>query len=136
MKIVVIDGQGGRLGRLLLDKLVAAGLGESAVCVGANAMATLTMLKSGVRRGATGENAVAVQVRDADVVTGPVGIAVADSLMGEVTPRMAQAVAQCGAELLLIPTNRCRISVVGVKDMTMEQLAEEAVERIRVLANA
>ena len=136
MKIVVIDGQGGRLGRLLLDKLVAAGLGESAVCVGANAMATMTMLKSGVRRGATGENAVAVQVRDADVVTGPVGIAVADSLMGEVTPRMAQAVAQCGAELLLIPTNRCRISVVGVKDMTMEQLAEEAVERIRALANA
>ena len=136
MKIVVIDGQGGRLGRLLLDKLVAAGLGESAVCVGANAMATMTMLKSGVRRGATGENAVAVQVRDADVVTGPVGIAVADSLMGEVTPRMAQAVAQCGAELLLIPTNRCRISVVGVKDMNMEQLAEEAVERIRALANA
>ncbi len=136
MKIVVIDGQGGRLGRLLLDKLVAAGLGESAVCVGANAMATMTMLKSGVRRGATGENAVAVQVRNADVVTGPVGIAVADSLMGEVTPRMAQAVAQCGAELLLIPTNRCRISVVGVKDMTMEQLAEEAVERIRALANA
>ena len=136
MKIVVIDGQGGRLGRLLLDKLVAAGLGESAVCVGANAMATMTMLKSGVRRGATGENAVAVQVRDADVVTGPVGIAVADSLMGEVTPRMAQAVAQCGAELLLIPTNRCRISVVGVKEMTMEQLAEEAVERIVALAHA
>ena len=99
-------------------------------------MATMTMLKSGVRRGAPGENAVAVQVRDADVVTGPVGIAVADSLMGEVTPRMAQAVAQCGAELLLIPTNRCRISVVGVKDMNMEQLAEEAVERIRALANA
>ena len=136
MKIVVIDGQGGRLGRLLAEKLIQAGLGEDTVCVGCNALATMAMLKSGVRRAATGENAVCVQVRDADVVTGPVGIAVADALMGEVTPRMAQAVAQCGAQLILIPTNRCRIQVVGMRDMSMEQLAEEAAERVRTAANA
>jgi len=134
MKIVVVDGQGGRLGRILLDKLIAAGLGESVVCVGCNALATMAMLKSGVKRAATGENAVITQVRDADVVAGPVGITVADALMGEITPQMAAAVAQSRAVLMLVPTNRCRITVVGVKEMTMEQMAEEAVERIKALA--
>lgn len=134
MKIVVVDGQGGRLGRILLDKLMAAGMGESVVCVGCSALATMAMLKSGVKRAATGENAVITQVRDADVVAGPVGITVADALMGEITPKMAAAVAQSRAALVLIPTNRCRITVVGVKEMTMEQMAEEAVERIKALA--
>ena len=136
LNVLIVDGQGGGIGRQLVEEIKSSRLPCRVTAVGTNTAATAAMLKAGADQGATGENAVAVQVRDADVVTGPVGIAVADSLMGEVTPRMAQAVAQCGAELLLIPTNRCRISVVGVKDMTMEQLAEEAVERIRALANA
>ena len=94
MRVVVMDGQGGRMGRLVVEKIRAEGLPCEIVAVGTNAIATAEMLKAGADAGATGENPVIVACRRADVIVGPIGILAADSMLGEVTPAMALAVAQ------------------------------------------
>ena len=110
MEILVIDGQGGGLGR----QLVAAVKKAVVTAIGTNSAATSAMLKAGADRAATGENAVVVGCRRADVILGPIGIVMADALLGEITPAMAQAVAQSDARRILIPANRCDTLVVGV----------------------
>ena len=130
MKIVVIDGQGGRLGALLCEELKRALPTEERLALGTNSVATAAMLKGGADLGATGENPVIVAARDADVIAGPVGILAADALLGEVTPAMAVAVGQSRAEKVLLPTNRCKNHVVGVKPLSMAELVSEARERI------
>ncbi len=133
MKILIIDGQGGRLGKTLTERLRQA-LPEAELCaVGTNSIATAAMLKAGADEGATGENPVVVNCRDADVIVGPIGITVADALSGEITPRMAVAVGQSRAEKVLLPVNRCRNHIVGVADLSVTKLADEAVEHIRKL---
>ena len=94
MKIVVIDGQGGSIGRAIVEKLVSSGLNENLVCIGTNATATANMLKGGAKQGATGENPVIVACRDASYIIGPIGIVMADSMLGEITPKMAKLLAQ------------------------------------------
>lgn len=133
MNIVVIDGQGGRMGCHVIEGVRAAKLPVSLIAVGTNALATAAMLKAGAERGATGENPVVVACRDADVIVGPIGILAADSLLGEVTEKMAVAVGRSRAVKLLLPVNQCRNIVVGTKPMTMAQVADEAVEQIRAL---
>ena len=98
MKLVVIDGQSGRVGALLVERVRAAGLPLELLAVGTNAIATAAMMKAGAQRGATGENPVLVACRDADIIAGPIGILIADALMGEITPAMAVAVGQSRAE--------------------------------------
>ena len=98
MKVVVIDGQSGRMGQLLIERAKAAGLPCEIMAVGTNAIATAAMLKAGASAGATGENPVLVACRTADIIVGPIGILSADSLMGEITPAMAVAVGQSGAK--------------------------------------
>ena len=114
MEILVIDGQGGGLGRQLVAAVKKAVPQAVVTAIGTNSAATSAMLKAGADRAATGENAVVVGCRRADVILGPIGIVMADALLGEITPAMAQAVAQSDARRILIPTNRCDTLVGGV----------------------
>ena len=126
MKIVVIDGQGGSIGRAIVEKLVARGLDVHLVCIGTNATATANMLKGGAKQGATGENPVIVACRDADYIIGPIGIVMADSMLGEITPKMAAAVGASNAHKILIPVNKC-VTVSGVKPMSLNEYIEDAI---------
>ena len=132
MKIIVIDGQGGRMGALLCDKVrknkEKLPSGTEFIAIGTNSAATAAMLKAGADFGATGENPVLVAGRDADFIIGPLGIMAADSLLGEVTPAMAVAVGSSLAQKILLPVNRCNHHVVGVQDYSMARLTDEAVE--------
>ncbi|MBQ2719713.1 MAG: DUF3842 family protein [Clostridia bacterium] len=133
MKAVIIDGQGGRLGALLVAEIKKAGLACEVLAIGTNASATAAMMKAGADGGATGENPVIVACRDADVILGPVGIVCADALLGEVTPAMALAVGASRAEKLLLPMSRCKNRVVGVKPQSVTELVGEAVAALRAL---
>ena len=133
MKLVIIDGQGGRLGSLLVEAIKKEALPVEPLVIGTNAIATAAMLKAGAAQGATGENPVLVACRDADVIVGSIGILSADSLLGEITPKMAVAVGQSRARKLLLPLNRCNNQVIGVKDTTMSELVKATVEQLRTL---
>lgn len=130
MNILIVDGQGGRLGKLLVEGLRKAGVKDEIIAVGTNSIATSAMVKAGADAGATGENPVVVCARDADFILGPIGILAADSLLGEVTPTMAVAIGQSRAQKVLVPLNRCHNTVVGLKDMTMSELVEAAVAEV------
>ncbi len=125
-KILVIDGQGGGVGRALIEQLREKLPAARIHAVGTNAMATATMLRAGATTGATGENAVIVACRRAKIIVGPLGIAIANSMMGEFTPAMAAAVAESEAERVLIPVNRCGTYVVGATGLSLGQAVEQA----------
>ena len=125
MKIVVIDGQGGRIGKALIEQLRAKGCEGYILAVGTNSIATSAMIKAGADAGATGENPVVVATRDADVIIGPIGIIAADSMLGEITPKMAEAIGQSLARKVLVPVNRC-FEVAGVQEMSLSQYVEQA----------
>ncbi|MBQ9921095.1 MAG: DUF3842 family protein [Clostridia bacterium] len=129
MKLLITDGQGGKMGRQIAELCVAKFPKAQIVVVGTNTIATSEMLKSGVKLGATGENAVVVNCRDADVIIGPIGIVIADSMLGEITPKMALAVAQSGAHKVLIPSAKCNNTVAGVGNLTMSELITDAVSK-------
>ena len=133
MKIVIIDGQGGRMGRSVIEQLKTSYPDQELYAIGTNSIATSAMLKAGADAGATGENPAIVACRTADVIIGPIGILAADSLMGEVTPSMAVAVGQSGAKKLLLPVNLCNNIVVGTQSLPMAKLIGEAVELLRTL---
>lgn len=133
MKVVVIDGQSGRMGQLLIERARAASLPCEILAVGTNSLATAAMLKAGASAGATGENAVLVACRTADIIAGPIGILSADSLMGEISPAMAMAVGQSNAKKVLLPVNQCSNIVVGTQKLTLSKLMDEAVELLRSL---
>jgi len=127
--VVIIDGQGGRIGKLLSEQLSQKSNQIELICVGTNSIATSTMMKAGSARGATGENAVVVNCRTADFIIGPIGIAIADSMLGEITPAMARAVGQSSAVRLLIPFNHCGSVIIGVgtasiKDLIVQTISE------------
>ena len=130
MDILIIDGQGGNLGRQLTKRLKEALPQADVTAVGTNSTATENMLKGGADRAATGENAVVVNARRARVIAGPLGIVIADALLGEVTPAMARAVGSSDAVRVLIPMNRCDTLVAGAADRPMGELIEDAVRRI------
>lgn len=132
-KIVVIDGQGGKMGAALTAQFKAANLPAQIIAVGANSAATTAMLKAGADAGATGENPVIVCAADADIIAGPMGIITANALYGEITPKMAAAVSESKAQKLLIPVNRCSVTVVGVEDMPLGDYVKLAVQKAREL---
>ena len=136
MKIVVIDGQGGKMGSALIERIKAALPEQTCIAVGTNSIATSNMLKAGARSAATGENAVIVACRRADVIAGPIGIVIADALLGEVTPAMAVAVGQSRAARVLIPVNRCETLVAGVTDDTTASLIQDAMAKITALTSS
>jgi len=133
MKVVVIDGQSGRMGQLLIDRMRATGLSCEILAAGTNALATAAMLKAGADAGATGENPVLVACRTADIIAGPIGILSADSLLGEITPAMAVAIGQSQAKKVLLPVNQCSNIVVGTQSLSLSKLMDEAVELLRSL---
>lgn len=129
MKIAVIDGQGGGIGKLITEKLRKA-LGERVeiIALGTNAMATASMLKAGANEGASGENAVCYTVKKVDVVLGPVSVVLSNSMLGEVTPRMASAIAEADAEKILIPLNRSNITIVGLFNEPLPHLVDMSIQ--------
>ena len=130
MKVLVIDGQGGGLGRQLVTALKAYAPDIEVLAVGANSTATNAMLKAGADQAATGENSVLAASRQADVIMGPVGIVIADSMLGEITPAMAVAVGQSTAKRILIPVNLCDNIVVGVTDASMGKNVQNAIDAL------
>ena len=134
-EVLVIDGQGGGLGRQLVSALAAACPEAELTAVGTNSLAANAMLKAGASRAATGENAVVVNCRRADVIVGPIGIVIADALLGEITPAMAAAVCQSGARRVLVPINHCENYVVGVPDQPVSQLVAAAAQKVKELCS-
>lgn len=130
MKIVVIDGQGGRLGRLLVEGVKERLPQAQVYALGTNSIATAAMLKAGADFGATGENPVVRGTADADAVLGPVGIVVAHSILGEVTPAMAEAVGGCRAKKFLIPMNSCGVVVAGVREQPLPSYVAQALDQV------
>ena len=127
MKIVIVDGQGGRLGKLLVEEVRDRLPQAQIYAFGTNTTATATMLKAGAHFGATGENPVVRGVADADAVLGPVGIVVAHAILGEVTPAMAEAVGGCRARKFLVPMNSCGVLVAGVAEHSLPEYVALAV---------
>lgn len=131
MNILVIDAQGGGIGKQVVAA-VKKRLPELVItAIGTNSLATSSMLKAGADNAATGENAVVVGCRTADIIVGPVGIAIADSLLGEITPKMATAVGQSNAKRIFIPINHCNNIIVGVEDLNTSKLIEAVITEIQ-----
>ena len=128
--LLVVDGQGGQLGSQIIRELLAKVSDLCITAVGTNAVATAAMLKAGAAKAATGENPVIVACRKADIIIGPIGIVIADSLMGEVTPAMAVAVGQSEAVRILIPVNKCDNMVAGVSNLSTSVLIQDAIAKI------
>lgn len=129
--ILVIDGQGGGVGKALVERIRAAfGKEVRILALGTNSLASSLMLKAGADEAATGENAIVVNAGKADIIVGAIGILAANSMLGELTPAMARAIGDSGAVKLLIPLNRCRLQVVGVRNQSFSALLAEAVAEI------
>lgn len=134
MNILIIDGQGGKLGAQIV-KTVTETYPEAVVTsVGTNSVATAAMLRGGAHHAATGENAVIVACRKADVIIGPIAIVIADSLLGEVTPAMAVAVGQAGAARILLPVSKCENLVAGVRDVPTAELLSDTIKKLAAFA--
>lgn len=130
MKITIIDGQGGRIGKTIIEQLKATHKELELYAIGTNSIATSAMLKAGADYGATGENAVLVNAADADIIIGPIGIVFANALLGEITPAIATAVGSSKAYKILIPVNRCNHFVAGCMEASMSEYIRMAVEKI------
>ncbi len=135
MKVVIIDGQGGRVGQLLVESIKKEELKVVLYAIGTNSIATSNMLKSGADYGATGENPVVVNCQDADVIIGPIGILAADSLLGEITEKMALTIGKSKAVKLLLPISHCNNQVVGVKSMSLNAVISETIEELKKLCD-
>lgn len=131
MNVLVIDAQGGGIGKQLVTEIKREIPSAHITAVGTNSAATSAMLKAGADEAATGENSVIVACRRADVIVGPIGIVIADSLLGEITPKMAVAVAQSSAKRILIPFNHCDNIIAGISDLTVGNLIRSAVQEIK-----
>jgi hypothetical protein len=131
MKILIIDGQGGQLGGQIIKAIRGEFADADITAIGTNAVATATMLKAGAHQAATGENPVIVACRKADVIIGPIGIVIADSLMGEITPKMAVAVGQADATRILLPVNKCDNLVAGIAKPTVSSLIEDVMVKLK-----
>ena len=127
MNILIIDGQGGKLGEQLIRSLKQNLDNPMIMAVGTNATATATMLKAGANQAATGENPAIVMCRKADIIIGPIGIVIADAMFGEITPRMAVAVGQADAVRILLPINKCDNLVAVTAQSTLDPVVRAAV---------
>ena len=130
MKITIIDGQGGKIGRTVIEQLKKVHPTLELYAIGTNGIATSAMIKAGADYGATGENPVIVNAKDSDIIIGPIGIVFADSLLGEITPAMAAAVGASPAFKILIPVNRCSHYIVGCPDIGLGDYIRMVCEKI------
>jgi len=130
MKITIIDGQGGRMGRAVIEQLKKAHPALELYAIGTNSTATAAMLKAGADYGATGENPCIVNAQDSDIIIGPVGIVFANALLGEITPSIAQAVGASKAYKILIPVNRCGHYIVGCREAGLGEYIRMVCEKV------
>lgn len=130
MKITIIDGQGGRIGKSIIEQIRKNHSDLELYAIGTNSIATSAMLKAGADYGATGDNAVIVNAADSDIIAGPIGIVFANALLGEITPAIATAIAASKAYKILIPVNRCNHFVAGCTEASMGEYIRIAVEKI------
>lgn len=130
MVIAVVDGMGGGVGKAIVEALVRRCPDAQIWALGTNALATAAMKKAGAHMAATGENAICVSCARADIVVGSLGVVLAESMMGEITPRIAREISASPAQKLLIPTNKCHVTLIGMREMTMGQQIDELVERV------
>lgn len=135
MNVLIIDGQGGQLGSQIIKAVISRYPDIDLTAVGTNAAATTAMVKAGAKKAATGENPIIVACRKADVIIGPIGIVVADALLGEITPDAAKAVGQSDAVRILIPINKCENLVAGVTNLTLTSLIEDALAKLDKIIN-
>ncbi len=132
MKIAVVEGQGGGIGRIIIEKLrLAFGPSFTIIGLGTNSIATSVMLKAGANDGATGENAVVQTVKKVDIILGSVAILAANAFLGELTPRMAEAIASADARKILIPLNRNNIEISGTIDDPLPLQVDRLIECVR-----
>ena len=130
MTIMVIDGQGGKMGKGLVEMLKKSCPEDEILAIGTNSIATAAMLKAGADAGATGENPAVVTSRTADIIVGPMGIVIADSLMGEITAAMATAVSSSSAYKILIPVNRCNHFIAGCQGGSLSDYIRQVCEEV------
>ena len=131
MNILIVDGQGGQLGGQLIKSLKINFENVNIMAVGTNATATATMLKAGANQAATGENPVIVACRKADVIIGPIGIVIADSLFGEITPQMAVAIGQANAVRILLPVNKCDNIGAGNGEVSTAAILDDVILKVK-----
>lgn len=131
MKIIIIDGQGGKIGRMIVESIKELTIDHELIVIGTNSIATATMIKAGANKAATGENPVVVNSKNADLIIGPIGIIVADSMLGEVTEKMAVAVSSSPAKKILVPISKCNQVVVGTKDLPLSEYIELVKEEVK-----
>lgn len=132
MRIAVIDGQGGGIGKVIVEKL-RKDLPEETeiIALGTNALAASLMIKAGANEGASGENAIVYNVDKVDIIIGVIGIIAANSMLGELTSAMAAAISSSPAKKILLPLNKCNIEIVGVKNEPLPHLVDSTVEKIK-----
>ena len=133
MKITIIDGQGGKIGKTLIEQLKKRHPEQEVYAIGTNSIATSAMLKAGADYGATGENPCIVNAADSDIIIGPVGIVFANALLGEITPAIATAVGASKAYKILIPMNRCNHYIVGCEEAGISEYIRIACEKVDTL---
>jgi NADP-dependent 3-hydroxy acid dehydrogenase YdfG len=135
--IAVIDGQGGGIGNAMIKRL-REDLGEQVeiIGLGTNAMATGAMLKAGANKGASGENAIVQSVKNVDIIIGTAGIVMANSMMGELTPRMAEAIASSPAMKCLLPLKMAEVEIIGAPKEPLPHLIDQLVKRIKEIITA
>lgn len=131
MNILVIDAQGGGIGKQLVARIKKEYPSETVTAVGTNSIATSAMIKAGADQGATGENSVVVACKAADVIIGPVGIVITDAMLGEITGAISQSVAQAKATRILIPFNMCDTLIAGIADTSTSSLIDAAMQSLR-----
>lgn len=134
MRIAVIDGQGGGIGKAIVER-IRQKLEDKVeiVALGTNSLATSLMLKAGANEGATGENAIIHNACKVDIILGPIGIISANSLLGELTPLMAKSISESPAKKILIPMSRCNVTVAGIETKPIPNYIDDAVEIIKAM---
>lgn len=131
MNILVMDSQGGGIGKEVIKGIRREFPKVMITAVGTNGLATAAMLKAGANQAATGENAVVVNAKNVDVIVGPIGIVITDAMLGEVTKKMAVAIGKSSAKRILIPVNHCDNIIVGVSDLSIKNLVDGVLFELR-----
>lgn len=136
MKIAVIDGMGGGIGSQVVERLKSLNNNDiEIIALGTNSQATSNMIRSGAHEGATGENAISWMCKKVDIIIGPLAIIAANSMMGEISPKMSEAIASSSAKKLLLPVSKCNIEVIGLDNLQFKTIFNELTETMKKILN-